>query len=40
LTGTIPSSLCSLPFLNGSIVIDCGEIACDSGCCYDGFDYC
>ncbi|KAI2490855.1 hypothetical protein MHU86_23708 [Fragilaria crotonensis] len=35
LKGTIPSSLCSLPSLNGSIYIDCGEITCTSGCCVD-----
>ena len=31
LNGTIPSSLCSLPSLNSTIIIDCGEITCD--CC-------
>jgi hypothetical protein len=33
LKGTIPSSLCSLPSLR--IGIDCGEIACALGCCFD-----
>jgi hypothetical protein len=33
-TSSIPPSLCSLPFLN-QIAIDCSEITCDSGCCYD-----
>jgi hypothetical protein len=31
LKGTMPSSLCSLPSLNGFINVDCGEISCD--CC-------
>ena len=35
LKGSIPSSLCSLFPLNSSIFIDCGEITCDSDCCWD-----
>jgi Leucine-rich repeat (LRR) protein len=36
LSGTIPSFLCSLTSLAGNIWIDCGEITCDSGCCFSG----
>ena len=38
LSGTMPSSLCSLTSL-GLIYIDCGEIACASGCCASGDTY-
>ena len=34
LEGAIPSSLCSVPSI--TIWIDCGEIACASGCCTSG----
>jgi hypothetical protein len=33
LFGAIPASLCSLPDLDGSIEIDCDNIACLSFCC-------
>jgi len=40
LKGTIPSSLCSLPYLNGYIYIDCGEITCVSRCCRGSSSFC
>jgi hypothetical protein len=39
LSGTMLSSLCSLPSLTDYIFIDCGEIACASGCCWSGDTY-
>ena len=35
LKGEIPSSLCSLPSQFSPTYVDCGEITCGSGCCYD-----
>lgn len=32
LTGTVPSSLCSN---TTTIIVDCAEVSCDAGCCYD-----
>ena len=39
LKGTMPSSLCSFPSLEEFIFVDCGKITCDSGCCYDAYNF-